>query len=75
MNQTVPAIFENGVLRPLERLDLGEHERVVIVVQAGNVEKNQASDRRDPLEGIRCATGIPDLAEHFDDYRLGHRDA
>jgi hypothetical protein len=28
-----------------------------------------------PVSGIRVATGIPDPAEHFDDYRLGCRKA
>ncbi len=31
------------------------------------------ADIDDPLMGVRTATGIADLAEHFDDYRLGRR--
>jgi hypothetical protein len=34
---------------------------------AGREPTNEA----DPLAGIRVATGIPDLAERFDDYRFG----
>lgn len=32
MNQTLPAIFENGVLRPLGSLPLAEHQRVMVTV-------------------------------------------
>ena len=74
MTQVVQAIYENGVLRPLERLDLGEHQQVEIVIQAGSAaERGGDAERSDPLEGIRCDTGISDLAEHFDGYRLGQR--
>jgi predicted DNA-binding antitoxin AbrB/MazE fold protein len=37
MTLTVEAIYENGVLRPLQRLPLKEQERVqVTIVSAGN---------------------------------------
>ncbi len=39
MKQVVQAIYEQGVLKPLERLDLPEHQQVIITVQtssAGN---------------------------------------
>ncbi|MBL8216020.1 MAG: antitoxin family protein [Bryobacterales bacterium] len=32
MTKTLPAIWESGVLRPLEALDLAEHERVAVTV-------------------------------------------
>ena len=32
MSARVDAVYENGVLRPLQPLDLSEHERVVITV-------------------------------------------
>ncbi len=74
MEHVVQAIYENGVLRPLEKLTLGEQEKVQIVIQSGNsAEWERNSVRDDPLEGIRCPTGISDLAEQFDDYRLGRR--
>jgi predicted DNA-binding antitoxin AbrB/MazE fold protein len=40
MPQQVDAIYENGVLRPLQPLDLTEHERVLV-----SVVKNSASAR------------------------------
>lgn len=74
MSQMIQAIYEDGVLKPLEKLFLGEHQQVQIIVEpqiaAGNPQ-TQVPD--DPLSGVRAATGISDLAEHFDDYRLGCR--
>jgi predicted DNA-binding antitoxin AbrB/MazE fold protein len=32
MRKTLQAIYENGVLRPLEPLDLPEHQQVAVVV-------------------------------------------
>jgi len=74
MSQMIQAIYEDGVLKPLEKLTLGEHQQVQITVEpqaAACIPKNRDAD--DPLSGVRAATGIPDLAEHFDDYRLGCR--
>lgn len=75
MAHVLKAIYENGVLRPLERLELEEHQQVRITVEclASPSEGREGCDGADPLEGVRAATGIPDLAEHFDDYRFGRR--
>lgn len=35
MSQVIQAVFENGILRPLEHLDLGEHEQVQLMVSPG----------------------------------------
>ena len=32
MERTVPAVYEHGVLTPLEPLDLPEHQRVIITI-------------------------------------------
>ncbi len=32
MNRKLEAVYENGVLRPLEPLDLREHQRVSVIV-------------------------------------------
>jgi predicted DNA-binding antitoxin AbrB/MazE fold protein len=74
MSQMIQAIYEDGVLKPLEKLTLGEHQQVQITVESqAEVDNPRRQDPEDPLRGIRTATGIPDLAEHFDDYRLGRR--
>jgi len=76
MGYVVQAIYEGGVLRPLEKLDLSERQQVRITVEADANAKSPNEghqDQSDPLEGIRSATGIPDLAEHFEEYRFGGR--
>jgi hypothetical protein len=74
MSQTIEAIYEDGVLKPLEKLVLGEHQQVRIIVESQKAADNAPGpDIDDPLMGVRAATGIADLAEHFDDYRLGRR--
>ncbi len=74
MSQMILAIYEDGVLKPLEKLTLGEHQQVQITVEPQfGVGNPRSPDVDDPLRGVREATGISDLAEHFDDYRLGGR--
>jgi hypothetical protein len=35
------------------------------------IHTSNEAESTDPLAGLRVATGIEDLAEHFDDYRFG----
>ncbi len=72
MSQTIRAIYENGVFKPLEEPDLLESEQVRLTVEPVAPEAD-APSRDDPLAGARAATGISDLAENFDDYRFGKR--
>lgn len=75
MVQVVQAVFENGILRPLEKLNLKEHEQVQISIHSTvpvNVD-GEKGPPRDPLDGLRVNTGISDLSENFDDYRFGRR--
>ncbi len=74
MGYVVQAIYENGVLRPLQKLDLQEQQQVQITVEAGanvNAPEHRQQDQTDPLDGVRSATGLSDLAERFEDYRFG----
>jgi predicted DNA-binding antitoxin AbrB/MazE fold protein len=38
MKQKIDAIYENGVLQPLEPLNLPDHERVSVTVESAGVE-------------------------------------
>jgi predicted DNA-binding antitoxin AbrB/MazE fold protein len=74
MSLTIDAIYENGVLRPLENLDLADHQQVRVTIEiVRDTTATQPANDEDPLAGIRIATGLGDLAEHFDDYRFGRR--
>jgi predicted DNA-binding antitoxin AbrB/MazE fold protein len=75
MTDSIRAIYENGVFRPLDTPNLPEHQQVRLTVESiAPGTKNKADpDTADPLADLRVATGISDLAEHFDDYRFGRR--
>jgi predicted DNA-binding antitoxin AbrB/MazE fold protein len=44
MTRTIPAVYENGVLRPLEALDLAEKQRVEVTIAAIGVEKPSVNE-------------------------------
>ena len=74
MSQTVDAIYEGGVLKPLTGLHLAEKQQVRITVDdASGPPPSVATVGDDPLAGLMIDTGIADLAQHFDDYRFGTR--
>jgi predicted DNA-binding antitoxin AbrB/MazE fold protein len=75
MVQAVQAIYENGVLKPLQKLNLGEHQQVQLIINSDAVTApgGGSTESDYPLKGLCCDTGIADLAEHFDDYRFGRR--
>jgi len=51
MSKQIEAIYENGVLRPLEPLSLDEHQRVTITITEGSGEE----DLFDPAFTQWCA--------------------
>ena len=42
MSETIEAIFENGILRPLQKLDIPEHQRLSITINS--LEKQTPHD-------------------------------
>ena len=73
MNKTIRAIYENGVLRPLEDIELEENAEVVVTVESMPHSTSKLEIENDPLAGISFASGTGDLAEKFDDYRFGRK--
>jgi predicted DNA-binding antitoxin AbrB/MazE fold protein len=63
---TVEAIYEKGVFRPVQKVDLEEGEKVEIIIKIA-VEKDPAADFSD----IAQETGITDLAVNIDHYLYG----
>lgn len=64
-----------GILK-IDALSLLAGETVDVIILPSAKNGNDSTDREptsevDPLADIRVATGIPDLAERFDDYRFG----
>ena len=58
MTLTVEAIYDNGVLKPVEPLPLQEHERVLVRIQTGETPLLRAY-------GILGWTGSAELADYF----------
>ena len=84
MTKTILATYDGAVLRPAEPLPLPVNAQVEVTLnvpdegpavadgeQGMSPEERRAVD--DPLADLRISTGIPDLAENFDDYRFGLR--
>jgi predicted DNA-binding antitoxin AbrB/MazE fold protein len=70
MTQVFDAIYENGMLRPLEVIQLSEHEKVHVIVE--NLPKTETKKSHtdlpdDPLQGFGFSLGIPDFSERFND--------
>ena len=63
---TVEAIYENGVFRPVQRVDIKEGQRVEIQIKSDG-ETDPAFD----LADIAMDTGITDFAENIDHYLYG----
>ena len=63
---TVEAIYENGVFRPIQKVDFEEGEKVEIIIKLPE-EKDSAESFAD----IAVDTGISDLALNVDHYLYG----
>ncbi|MCY7346209.1 MAG: antitoxin family protein [Pyrinomonadaceae bacterium] len=63
---TVEAIYENGVFRPVQKVDFQEGEKVEIIIKLPK-EKDSAESFAD----IAIDTGISDLATNVDYYLYG----
>ena len=76
MRMTIKAIYENGIFRPLEPVDLEEHTQVMVSIPAELVPIAVA----DPI-GWKAAEALigfiehapPDMAEFHDAYLGGRR--
>jgi len=71
MPKVIEAIYENGVFKPLEKIDIEEHRKIKIVLPS---EIESASQKECTLEGIidiakDCFD--TDLSTHHDRYLYG----
>lgn len=53
MSKRLEAVYENGVLRPLEPLDLEEHQRVTVTIEASGAPS------KDDTEGLADVSPLP----------------
>lgn len=68
MSETLEAVYENGVFRPLGEITLPEGEHVFITISTTN---GGISDPAYDLASIAEETGINDLAVNIDHYLYG----
>lgn len=69
---TIEAIYEKGVFRPTEKVEIEEGKKVKIMVEITNVEKvKREKDSADDFSDIAIETGIPDLSINIDYYLYG----
>lgn len=73
MNKTIRAIYEGGVFRPLDDVDLDDKSEVLVTVEPSQSAIAQPVPTEDPLAAITFSSGIGDLAQQFDDYRFGRK--
>jgi predicted DNA-binding antitoxin AbrB/MazE fold protein len=73
MTKTIHAIFENGVFRPIEPVDLPERTRVEfeprIEVAASPPKLSKGLEQVYAILGERYETGEPDLAARHDEHQ------
>jgi predicted DNA-binding antitoxin AbrB/MazE fold protein len=62
----IEAIYENGVFRPIGKIDLNEGETVEIIVKS-----NSEKDSAETIPDLAIDFGITDFAENIDFYLYG----
>ncbi len=66
MSHVIQAVYEDGVLKPLERLELGEHQQVQIVVESESPSLVVPITTLDP-EPFDLLRDIPVVVQPTDD--------
>lgn len=69
MQEVIKAIYEDGVIKPLEKLDLKEHETLTIAIVRKAV-KSRAKNPAHALVGI-FDSGLGDLSKDHDSHLYG----
>lgn len=70
MPKAIDAIFENGVFKPLEKIDLKEHKKVTIIV-THEIEPQQKECTLDGVIDIANDCSDTDLSVNHDKYLYG----
>lgn len=63
MSEEVRAVFEHGVLRPLQPLGLNEAEQVIVVVRRESSESPDEERRKRLLQSLEAAENCPEEGE------------
>lgn len=68
MRETIRAVYENGAIKPLQKIHLKEHEHLSITISKTKSEKSK--NRNMAIIGI-FESGIKDLSVEHDQYLCG----
>jgi len=66
MRKIVKAIYENGVIKPLKKLDIKEHEMLTVVISK-KVKKTRVKNPALSIVGV-FESDIGDLSQKHDHY-------
>lgn len=72
MSQTIEAIFDGSVLRPVEPLDIEPNTRVTVHIETPEREEGESYAFLSALREAKLE-GPPDWSEHHEDYLYGKR--
>ncbi len=67
---TVEAIYENGVFRPIQKVDFEDGERVKMTVEI-TVKTKEEKDPAETIPDMAIDMGISDFALNIDHYLYG----
>ncbi len=70
MTKTIEAIFENGVFKPLEKIDIKEHEKVTVILSYPGEDQIKECNLYGII-GIAKDCSDTDLSTHHDKYLYG----
>jgi predicted DNA-binding antitoxin AbrB/MazE fold protein len=71
MSKMINAVFENGVFKPLEKVDIKEHERFQIIVKSKADKIHRKAGTLDGIIDIAVDCSDTDLSIHHDKYLYG----
>ena len=67
--KTIQAVYENGVFRPLEQVDLPEHALVLVEAALADDESAHEEDEIDEILSRRYRSGHHDTAERHNEHQ------
>lgn len=73
MQETINAVYENGVIKPLQKLHFKDHEKVTVTISRP-VRKSKTKNPAMSLIGI-FESGIGGLSSEHDKYLYGQKKA
>lgn len=68
MSKVINAIFENGVFKPLDKVDIEDHKKVTIILATEVEYSTQEECNLSGIIDIAEDCSDPDLSTHHDKY-------